>query len=57
MIEMIIKASSSLEDLVLDCFMGSGTTAVACQNLNKNFVGCEKMSNIINYTKKISLTT
>ena len=27
--------------LVLDCFMGSWTTAVACQNLKRNFIGCE----------------
>lgn len=42
MIERIVKASSQPKDLVLDCFMGSGTTALACQNLNRNFIGCEK---------------
>lgn len=42
MIERMIKASSNEGDLVLDCFMGSGTTAVASQNLNRNFIGCEK---------------
>lgn len=42
MIERIIKASSNKDDLVLDCFMGSGTTAIASQNLNRNFIGCEK---------------
>ena len=42
MIERIVKASSQTKDLVLDCFMGSGTTAIACQNLNRDFVGCEK---------------
>ena len=29
-------------DTVLDCFMGSGTTGVACANLNRNFIGIEK---------------
>ena len=29
-------------DIVLDCFMGSGTTAKACIVLNKNFIGFEK---------------
>lgn len=28
-------------DVVLDCFMGSGTTAVACKELNRNFIGFE----------------
>ncbi len=42
MIERIIKASSNEGDLILDCFMGSGTTARACKNLNRNFIGCEK---------------
>ena len=41
MIERIIKASSKENDLVLDCFMGSGTTAIACKKLNRNFIGCE----------------
>ena len=25
----------------MDCFMGSGTTAVACKELNRNFIGFE----------------
>lgn len=29
------------KDIVLDCFMGSGTTAVACKQLNRNFIGFE----------------
>ena len=28
-------------DVVLDCFMGSGTTGVACVNTNRNFIGIE----------------
>ena len=28
-------------DIVLDCFMGSGTTAVACQEIGRQFIGFE----------------
>lgn len=33
--------STKENDVVLDCFMGSGTTAVACKELNRNFIGFE----------------
>lgn len=37
----IIKDYTEENDLVLDCFMGSGTTAVACKQLNRNFICCD----------------
>lgn len=40
-IENFIKNSTKEGDTVLDCFMGSGTTGVACRNLNRNFIGIE----------------
>mgnify|MGYP003520361111 CR=1 FL=1 len=36
-----ILSWSNEGDTVLDCFMGSGTTGVACKNLNRNFIGIE----------------
>ncbi|MDR7001579.1 site-specific DNA-methyltransferase [Neobacillus niacini] len=42
LIEDIIKYSSNEGDIVLDCFMGSGTTAVAAARLNRNFIGFER---------------
>lgn len=41
LIERIVRASSNPGDLVLDPFMGSGTTAIACSNLARNCVGFE----------------
>ena len=39
--EVLMKKHSNEGDLVLDCFAGSATTAVAAQNTNRSFVGCE----------------
>ena len=41
LIERIIKASSNEGDLVADFYMGSGTTAEVCKDLNRNFIGCD----------------
>ena len=40
-IKMLIENSSNENDIVLDCFMGSGTTAVACQETNRQYIGFE----------------
>lgn len=40
-IEKLILTASNEGDLVFDPFMGSGTTAAACKELNRNFIGCE----------------
>jgi len=39
--ERIINAHTNKNDIVLDCFMGSGTTAVACIHTNRQFIGCD----------------
>lgn len=36
--EYLIKTYTNEQDLVLDCCVGSGTTAVACKQLNRNFI-------------------
>jgi len=37
----IIKASTREEMTVLDCFMGTGSTGIACHDLNRKFIGIE----------------
>jgi len=41
LMEMYVKNSSNENETVLDFAMGSGTTGVACANLNRNFIGIE----------------
>jgi site-specific DNA-methyltransferase (adenine-specific) len=40
-----IKLFTQEEDVVLDPFMGSGTTAIACLNLKRHYIGIEAMRN------------
>ena len=42
LMEYLIKTYSNEGETVLDNCMGSGTTGVACKNLNRNFIGIEK---------------
>jgi site-specific DNA-methyltransferase (adenine-specific) len=35
------EPTDEFKPIVLDCFLGSGTTVIACQNLGYDFVGCE----------------
>ena len=51
-IRRIIKTSSNIGDTVLDCFMGSGTTGVACEHLGRKFIGIEIDKNYFNTAKK-----
>lgn len=49
--ELIMKHSNE-GDLVLDCFAGSATTAVAAKNTNRNFIGCEADEEYYNKSKE-----
>lgn len=41
LLEELIEKHSNEGDLVLDCFAGSASTAVAAYNQNRDFIGCE----------------
>lgn len=41
LMEYFIEKSSKKGDLVMDCFSGSGSTAIACHNTGRRFVGSE----------------
>jgi len=40
-VERILKVASKERDIIMDNFIGSGTTAEACLRLNRNFIGFE----------------
>ena len=62
--EYLIKTYTNEGDTVLDNVMGSGTTGVACKNLNRNFIGIEldeeyfkiAQSRIKNHEPQLTLT-
>ena len=48
--ERCIKLFSYKEDIILYPFLGSGTTALACEKLNRKYVGIELSKNYYNLT-------
>lgn len=51
-LERIIKVHTKENDLILDCFFGSGSTGLACKNLNRQFIGIEKEEKYFNIAKQ-----
>lgn len=46
--KILIEKSSNENDIILDCFMGSGTTKIVCMNTNRNYIGFELDENYCN---------
>ena len=47
----ILNSTKNQGDVVLDCFMGSGSTGVACMNTNRKFIGIELDKNYFEIAK------
>lgn len=52
LLERVIMASSKEGDLVLDCFAGSGTTAIVAEKLNRQWIACDLSRFSIHVTRK-----
>ena len=57
LLHRIILASSNKKDIILDPFLGSGTTAVVSKKLGRNYFGIEKEKNYFEAIKKRLETT
>jgi len=51
LISRFVLASTNVGDVVADYYLGSGTTAKVCQELNRNFIGCDLNPKAIEITK------
>lgn len=59
LLERIIRASSNEDDIVLDCFAGSGTTAAVAEKLGRRWIAmdCGKLAIYTTQKRLFSLTT
>jgi len=51
-IRKMLEETTEPGDLILDCFMGSGTTAVACKQMNRDFIGFEIRQDFVDIANK-----
>lgn len=52
LMEYLVKLVTPIDGVVLDPFMGSGTTGIACCNLNRKFIGIEMQEDYFNISSK-----
>jgi DNA modification methylase len=52
LLERVIQSSTNPGDIVLDCFVGSGTTAAVAQQLGRRWIGCDINKGAIQTTAK-----
>jgi len=52
LLDRILKVSSREHDLVLDCFVGSGTTAAVAEKLGRRWIACDLSRFAIHVTRK-----
>jgi len=52
LLRRILEASSNDDDLILDCFCGSGTTAATAEKLNRRWIACDLGRFAIHTTRK-----
>lgn len=52
LLDIIIESSSEPGDIILDCFIGSGTTAAVAQKLGRRWIGCDINKGAIQTTAK-----
>jgi len=50
--ERLVRIFSNEDDVLLDCFCGSGTFIVAAKKLNRNFIGCDFNQQYVDLTNK-----